>query len=350
MKILNLPHRVVDYLCPVNGLCDIYQWKTGKRIPEELIHYSSTGFMLMSEKNMNPPKRIFLSSCGIGKAQYDIWKDLMGYTVIADEGKEFKGTIEKVKELIDKDIPVIIFGLDMYYLEYLEKFYHKIHIPGHVILMVGYDENYIYVYDNSRMGTNKVSYENLKLAWEKGYIGISKKNAYFGINFTNINWDRKNILNTAFENNASGYLNSNVSFMGLGGFEKFIKEFETWNTVFNKETLRKIYIHLITYTGSILPGLPKELDENNGEIGNNPHRASRDRFAKALLENCDELGDENWKVASKLYEKSGIIIEKIIKGLTEDIILNSYNNINKYIKLFTKLKSVEERAQRCFLK
>lgn len=29
MKMLELPHRIADYLCPVNGLCDIYEWKTG---------------------------------------------------------------------------------------------------------------------------------------------------------------------------------------------------------------------------------------------------------------------------------------------------------------------------------
>jgi len=349
MKILDLPHRAVDYLCTVNGLCDIYEWKTGKRIPEELIHYSSTGFMLLSQKRANPPKMISLASCDIGRRQYELWKDLMGYNIIADEGKEFKGTLERIRELIDKEIPVIIFGLDMYHLEYQEKFYHKMHIPGHIILMVGYDENYIYIYDNSKEGIHKVSYDDLKLAWEDGYLSISKKNAYFGIQFTNTNYNRKNVLETAFKNNANSYLYSNLSFMGVRGFERFIKEFATWNTVFNKDTLRKIYIHLITYTGSVLPGLPKELDENNPEIDNNPHKASRDRLAKALKENCNELGNENWKVASKLYEESGSIIEKIIQGFVEDVIENSYNNTNKYIELFKNLKCVEEKAQECFL-
>ncbi len=44
MKRLELPHRMADYLCPVNGLCDVYEWKTGKRIPEELIFYAKAGF------------------------------------------------------------------------------------------------------------------------------------------------------------------------------------------------------------------------------------------------------------------------------------------------------------------
>ena len=347
MKILNLPHRVVDYLCPVNGLCDIYEWETGKRIPEELIHYSATGFQLISQKMATPPKMIFLGSRSIGRRQYEFWKDLMGYNIIADEGKTFKKTIEKIKELIDREIPVIIFGVDMYHLEYQEKFYHKIHIPGHVILMVGYDENYIYIHDNSKKEIQKVSYECLELAWKNDYIGISKKNAYFGIDFVNINHDSKNIIELAFKNNANSYLYSNLNFMGMRGFERFIEEFSTWNKIYDKDTLREIYIFFITYTGSVLPGLPRELDENNPGI-DNPHKACRDRLAKALKENLHDLGSENWKTVSELYEESGNIIEKIIQGFVEDVIENSYNDVNKYIGLFKNLKCIEEKAQRCF--
>ncbi|GAA0127498.1 BtrH N-terminal domain-containing protein [Clostridium sp. CTA-19] len=349
MKILRLPHRVVDYLCPVNGLCDIYEWKTGKRIPEELIFYSATGFQLISQKRANPPKMIFLGSCSIGKRQYEFWKEFMGYDIIADEGKTFKKTLEKVKKLIDKEIPVIIFGVDMYYLKYHEKFYHKIHITGHVILMVGYDEDYIYIHDNSKEKIQKVSYDDLKLAWENNFIGISKKNAYFGIDFTNINYNRKSVLEAAFKNNAENYLCSNLGFIGMRGFERFIKEFDTWNTIFDKDKLREIYIHLITYTGSVLPGVPKELNENDPEIDDNSHKACRDKLAKALNENCDKLGNENWKVASKLYEESGCIIEQIVQGFIQDVIENSYNNANKYIKLFKNIKCIEKKAQRCFV-
>ncbi|WP_368487956.1 BtrH N-terminal domain-containing protein [Clostridium sp. BJN0013] len=151
-------------------------------------------FQLISQKRAYPPKMIFLGSLSIGKRQYEFWKDLMGYNIIADEGKVFKRTIEETRKLVDKEIPVVIFGLDMYHLEYQEKFYHKMHIPGHVILMVGYDENYIYIHDNSKEKIQRVCYDDLRLAWENDYIGISKKNAYFGIEFTNANYKRKNVI------------------------------------------------------------------------------------------------------------------------------------------------------------
>ncbi|MEM1486176.1 hypothetical protein V6615_15095 [Oscillospiraceae bacterium PP1C4] len=122
MKLLELPHRVTDYLCPVSGLCDSYEWKTGNRIPEELIFYSQTGFQLISQKRAIPPKMIFLGNTSIGRRQYEFWQDIIGFKMIAGEGKSFKYTITEVKELVDRNIPVILFGLDMFHLSYQAKF------------------------------------------------------------------------------------------------------------------------------------------------------------------------------------------------------------------------------------
>jgi len=59
MKRLELPHRMADYLCPVNGLCDVYEWKTGSRIPEELIFYAKAGFQMISQKWADATKMFF---------------------------------------------------------------------------------------------------------------------------------------------------------------------------------------------------------------------------------------------------------------------------------------------------
>lgn len=181
MKRLELPHQLADYLCPVNGLCDVYEWKTGKRIPEELIFYSKAGFQMISQKKATVPKMIFMGQGSIGKREYEFWKGIIGYEVIADEGKCFRTTWKNVRELLNQDIPVILFGLDMFHLPYQSKFYHKLHIPGHVVLMIGYDEANVYVHDNSKTEVQTIPIAELELAWAEDYIGISKKNAYFGI-------------------------------------------------------------------------------------------------------------------------------------------------------------------------
>ena len=85
MKRLELPHQLADYLCPVNGLCDIYEWKTGKRIPEELIFYSKAGFQMISQKKAAVPKMIFMGQGSIGKWEYELWKGIIGYEDVGAE-------------------------------------------------------------------------------------------------------------------------------------------------------------------------------------------------------------------------------------------------------------------------
>lgn len=61
------------------------------------------------------------------------------------------------------------------HLPYHTNFYHTQHIPGHVVLMVGLDEENIYVHDNSKQGVQYIPLNDLQLAWANDYIGISKE-------------------------------------------------------------------------------------------------------------------------------------------------------------------------------
>lgn len=343
MKILKLPHRIVDYLCPINGLADIYEWKTGERIPDEFLFYAGSGFMLISQRNMKPPKMINLSTLCIGKMQYDFWSEFIGYKVISKQGKNFKNTLKDIKILIDEEIPVILFGLDMFYLEYQEKFYYKQHIPGHVILMVGYDDKYIYVHDNSKNDIQKVSVYNLELAWKEGYLNISKKNAYFGIKFKDMKRNRKEIIDKAFINMAERFLNPPVGFMGIKGIEKMIKELPKWEKEYSKETISNIYRTFMQFAASVLPELPRKLNENTLGI-DNPHKGTRDRFGKSLYKYGREFNEYKWIESAKEFEVSASIIEKITDKLCEDVVNNYFNDVEENILLFRELCESEKRA------
>ncbi|GFI24738.1 hypothetical protein IMSAGC011_03542 [Lachnospiraceae bacterium] len=82
MKRLELLHQLADYLCPVNGLCDVYGWKTEKRISEELIFYSKADFQMIFQKKAAVPKMIFMGQGSIRKWEYEFWKEIIGYEVI----------------------------------------------------------------------------------------------------------------------------------------------------------------------------------------------------------------------------------------------------------------------------
>ena len=297
MKRLELPHRMADYLCPVNGLCDVYEWKTGKRIPEELIFYAKAGFQMISQKRADAPKMIFLGQGSIGKREYEFWKEIIGYEIMFGEGKCFRTTWKEICALLDREIPTILFGLDMFYLPYQQKFYQKQHILGHVVLMVGYDDENAYIHDNSKEGVQPVPLSNLEQAWAKSYIGISKKNTYFGINMKSPETDISQIVQKGMATNAEMYLHSALSFVGQKGLDKFMKEFPKWKNVFAQEALCKIYLHFIEYTGSVLPELPYEISGSRSGIIN-PHRASRDKLAQALLKYQGSFGVPGWEDAA----------------------------------------------------
>lgn len=347
MKQLNLPHHVADYLCPINGLCDIYEWKTGNRLPDDLLFYSKVGFQLISQKKAVSPKMIFLGQGSIGKREYNYWKELLGYTVISGEGKVFKSTFKDIKDLLDNDIPTILFGLDMYHLPYQKKFYHNCHIPGHVVLMVGYDEKNVYVHDNSKMEVQSIPIDDLQQAWANDYIGISKKNAYFGIDMNCPNHDISYIVQHGIGTNANLYLNSPLSFIGKKGIDRLIKEFPTWENIFAKNELRNIYLHFIEYTGSILPELPYELNQNNSGIFN-PHQASRDMFSAALLK-YKSIGTSSWEEAAHYFQISGRIIEEIVNEFIKDVNQQCFSRSDMYIPLFEKLRNTENKAFKALL-
>ena len=342
MKRLELPHRMADYLCPVNGLCDVYEWKTGKRIPEELIFYAKAGFQMISQKRADAPKMIFLGQGSIGKREYEFWKEIIGYEIMFGEGKCFRTTWKEICALLDREIPTILFGLDMFYLPYQQKFYQKQHILGHVVLMVGYDDENAYIHDNSKEGVQPVPLSNLEQAWAKSYIGISKKNTYFGINMKSPETDISQIVQKGMATNAEMYLHSALSFVGQKGLDKFMKEFPKWKNVFAQEALCKIYLHFIEYTGSVLPELPYEISGSRSGIIN-PHRASRDKLAQALLKYQGSFGVPGWEDAAYCFECSGEIIQSV-GGFIEDVGNMSFGNSEKYIPFFQKLREHEECA------
>ena len=259
MNRLKLPHQTADYLCPVNGLCDIYEWKTGKRIPEELLFFSRPGFQLISQKRATPPKMVFFGQGSIGKDQFTYWRNLIGYNLETGEGKSFKTTMAQVRSLFEQSIPVVLFGLDMYHLPYHTAFYHNQHIPGHVVLMIGLDEKNVYVHDNSKQNVQCIPFDDLQQAWANDYIGISKKNAFFGIDMQHPNRDISAIIQRGLEQNANLYLNSPISLIGRRSLERLIKEIPIWGETFSPEVLEKIWLHIIEFSGSTIPELPKEI-------------------------------------------------------------------------------------------
>jgi len=167
MKLITLPHKVCPYSCMINGMEDLYENKTGIRLPDYLLLFISglLGFVYIKNKNAPTPRMVFWGS-NLAKYQYGTLAEIVGFQWQMVSNRSFSFTLKRAKEYVDQDIAPLLGVLDMYHLPYYEKFYHKIHVPIHYVLMLGYDEEQkaVLVLDCDRPDVQEVSYNDLKQA------------------------------------------------------------------------------------------------------------------------------------------------------------------------------------------
>jgi hypothetical protein len=196
----------------------------------------------------------------------------------------------------------------------------------------------------------RISLEDLELAWGSAYLNISRKNAYIGIDFRNSPRDSGEILRKAYRDMANQFLEPAVGFIGAKGLDKLIIELPKWGRLFSRAELDDVLRFFVMFTGSVLPELPKELDESDLSGLDNPHRGTRDRFAAALRENYGRLGNESWLAAADCFSESGKLIEKITEGFTRSILEPSSPDLYEFIPLFRDLQEAEHNAYAQFTK
>jgi hypothetical protein len=140
-KFLSIPHHVDDYECMWNGIEDLYMQKSGEKIPQQFFFsLSGKGNFIYLKSNKGQIKRQAAWGDGRTKLMYKEIADIVGFQYKHTEGKTFDYAIKTAKTQIDAGNPVILGGLDMYYLTYYPKFYMKLHIPLHYVMMIGYDD------------------------------------------------------------------------------------------------------------------------------------------------------------------------------------------------------------------
>jgi hypothetical protein len=79
MKLIQLPHKTGEYTCPVNGIEDQYEWKTGTRMPDQILMLLSMyGFSYIQQKRAPAPRMVFWGA-GAGRPQHEFLADVIGY-------------------------------------------------------------------------------------------------------------------------------------------------------------------------------------------------------------------------------------------------------------------------------
>ncbi len=341
MRILQIPHKVCVVNCMWNPVEDVYTMHTGFSVPNHLF-FSISGignFIYLKNKKMRLKRTVYWGNA-LTKKMYEFMTEIAGFEFSVKENMKFGNMFKSVKELIDRGMPVVLGALDMFHLEYFEKFYHRFHIPIHYVLAVGYDEYYAYVLDCDRQEVQRISIEDLEKALDVNMPGYCRKNTFFTIDFKE-KIGIEEITVRGFRKKALFNVNPPVNIMGIPGMRKLACEIGNWHEEMSGEEYEKCLMNMAEFSG-FPPILPSKISgyDTDGDIS---HRGGTDVLAGILYEAANMPGLSNWREAADRISESGELIEEITNEIS-DAILNRTAVSNAVPEKISCVADLQEKA------
>ena len=292
-RLLELPHRVCESTCYVNGLEDLLTWNKAEYTDFLLsIVGGMAGFTYLRFKRADPPCMVYWGA----NPKY-LMKDLaniIGFEETAIEGRSFKFAFSRLKDFIDRGQPVMAGAIDMYYLHYYPDLYNKQHVPIHYVLVVGYDdkEKTVFVHDCSQEQIQKIPYDEFERSLDVNVPGMSKKNTIRTFSLPEKVPSEYEVAKKGFSYKAERFLSPPVKLFGIPAMRRLADEIFEWDS-------EKCFEHMVTYA-TTPPLLPETFENSHGM-----------RFWQAdVLMNLGKKYDiGKWVDASALFRLSG---EKIM--------------------------------------
>ncbi|MGO0985037.1 BtrH N-terminal domain-containing protein [Clostridioides difficile] len=335
-KIIEMKHHLHDYECMWNGIEDIYMNKMGESLPNDFFFLlSGFGSFCYLRTNKKELKRMVALGDGRTKKMYEFLAPIVGFEYKHYEFKKYEQALKKAKSEIDSGYPVVLGALDMYYLSYYEKLYHKEHIPFHYVLMVGYDdiEERIYLYDCGRTELLSISYAELCECMNCSYPGLSKANTICTVRMNSLK-DKYQIAQEALAIKCDMFLNPTTGFLGYKGFEKFIKELPQWKHELGKDDYDRILVNMVMFFGTV-PTIPNAI-KGIKEPDSVEFKGGFDKMSKMLKCIGSEYKNDCWIQVAEIFEESSITIEKI-SNIIIDYLSNKVDETEKLPLLFSEI-------------
>jgi hypothetical protein len=221
----------------------------------------------------------------------------------------FRKSWNEIRTLVDDDLPVFL-ELDMFYLEYLKV---PEHFGGHCVVLVGYDEENVYLADTNFKSIQKTSLKSFELARSSKHKPFPPNNYYSTFEFPKSLPSLNEVITKSIRAVAKEMLNPPIRNLGINGIRKFGEEIPKFSSyarsTFDSETVgvfRYLYIWL----------------EEAGTGGS----CFRNLYRDFLKESMRYVENENLAKGCEAYERiadawkefSGLLL-KIDKGRTEEL-------------------------------
>ncbi len=338
-KLINIVHHSDDYECMWNGIEDLYIRDTGQELPPSFFFaLASFGSFCYMKTNKAEIKRMVALGDGRTKKMYEFLAPIVGFEYKHYEYASFEKALEKAKSEIDAQYPCVLGAIDMCYLPYYPGLYHGESIPLHYVLMIGYDDEAqcIYLNDCGRKETQRLSYEELQLAWNCSYSGLSKPNTVCTIRMQSQK-SKYEIAKEALVKKREMFLNPPTNFIGYRGFEKLVREMPDWKKDLSKADYDKLLTNMVMFFGDVptLPNALQGIDEPDTVV----FGGGFNKMSCVLEILGQEYEDEAFLEVSAIFKKGAEFILKI-KNIIVDYLTNKKDKTDDLPGLFIDLKEI----------
>ncbi len=341
---ISLEHHVDGFECCWNGTEDLYMAKSGIQWMPSCFFMALSGLGEFSYtiQQDNPGIRMAMWNIASVKKMYMHLSPVAGFKYKFYEYKDFNYIMDIIKENIDNGCPVMAGALDMYYLDYHKKFWHKQHIPCHYILVSGYcdQKKCIYLYDNSLEEIQELPYSSLKLALDIKGEGYADPCGIYCFSFQDNLPEVRELALNGFRAKAVRMLNPDEDTCGIKAMYRLSREFGQWRKDAANEEFRKCLLNITRYTGitifadNLMP-LEKRMDF--------PSCASRDVIASNLRETGSLYGNKHFIKAAGMFTQSGKYISVMTRILT-NYLLDKDDALTQISGIIKRIAEIEETA------
>jgi hypothetical protein len=249
-KYISIPHRIAPGLCPVNGIRDLLEWRTGHNWSNEFIFGlgQGGGFAYLRFNAADLPRQVYWGTASSRQHRY--LADLLRADFSETENRSFKFSWRKAQEALNSGTPPVIGPLDVYHLKFYKDIYHQRHIPIHYLLLVGFDALNAYVYDTGYVDVQVIPLEELALAWDVNIPGMGKRNRLVTLNIPNDIGDEKILVQKSIRDECQMMLEPPISMLGIPAIEKVARELADWPQELGKEVADRCLLQVREYLSS----------------------------------------------------------------------------------------------------
>ena len=305
MYLITIPHRTAHGLCPINGIRDLVQWRTGRDWSNEFLYGlgQGGGFAYLRFNTADPPRQVYWGTASPRQHKYLAELLMAGFT--EHENRSFKFSWEKAQEAVETGTPPIVGPLDMYYLHFYKEVYHQRHIPIHYLLVVGYDRENAYVHDTGLKEVQTVPLKELELAWDVNVPGLGKRNRLAILSIPQEIASTQTLVRKSITDECKMMLQPPVSMIGIPAMEKVSREIANWPKELGKDIADRCLQQVREYLNS-----PPDLTGDHLTAG-------RDIYIK-FLEQAGEMAGLDFSVAINLFHSAMAILPIIAKAIQQD--------------------------------